>query len=236
MNSAIFVNEDKIATSSDDQTVKLWDFRIMRSPICTINANSGVNRVCKMQSCAESGGETFLCLPLDNRDLKVYNLQGERILRMPRNNRVGHTRLVTSVASCSNLILSASFDKMINCWSFDYNPPKSLSSFNNSKFGFNNKENNSIHGEIQQSNSTPTSQNSLITNDQNNELSPSRGKTSIYDSQNITVPVLQSLDHIKNGLTSNSNNSNTVAKINNPLSKLAERIKNQEKKILKECV
>jgi WD40 repeat protein len=48
VNSAIFVQDDKIATASDDQTVKVWDLRVMRSPVCTINVNSGVNRICSM--------------------------------------------------------------------------------------------------------------------------------------------------------------------------------------------
>jgi hypothetical protein len=199
----------------------------MRSPVCTINANSGVNRVCSIQSGPESNRETFLCLPLDNRDIKIYNLQGERILRMPRNNRVGHTRLVTSVASCSNLLLSASFDKVINCWSFDYNPPKSSSNFNNLKFSFNNKENNVINGETQPTNSTPTSQTGVEPNEPSCESSPSQSKMSYNGSTAISpVPVLQSLDHIKNGLANNSsNNGSSVGKGNNPLSKLAERIK-----------
>jgi hypothetical protein len=64
---------------------------------------------------------TYLCLPLDNRDIKIYSLQGERLARLPRNNSrgLGHRRLVTSVATCHNLLFSASFDKLINCWSAD---------------------------------------------------------------------------------------------------------------------
>lgn len=126
VNSAIFVGDDKIATSSDDHTVKIWDLRVMRSPVCTINCNSGVNRICSMtMSVDNSSSETFLCLPLDNRDIKVYNMQGERILRLNRNDRVGHRRLVTSLASCGSSLFSASFDKCVNGWSFDYNASKS---------------------------------------------------------------------------------------------------------------
>lgn len=127
VNSAIFVNEDKLATSSDDQTLKLWDLRIMRSPLFTINANSGVNRICTMNgpiSSQDMLSETVLCLPLDNRDIKIYNLNGERVHRLPRNNRIGHKRLVTSLASYGQLMLSCSFDKIINCWSLDYNSVK----------------------------------------------------------------------------------------------------------------
>lgn len=142
VNSAIFVGDDKIATSSDDHTVKIWDLRIMRSPVCTINCNSGVNRICSMTlSLDTNSSETFLCLPLDNRDIKIYNMQGERILRLNRNNRVGHRRLVTSLASCNGSLFSSSFDKCVNAWSFDYNASKS-SILN--KISVNNKENTEV--------------------------------------------------------------------------------------------
>lgn len=157
VNSAIFIGDDKIATSSDDHTVKIWDLRIMRSPVCTINLNSSVNRICTMSMLNDQSNqaETYLCLPLDNRDIKVYNLNGERITRLPRNNRVGHRRLVTSLASHNNLLFSASFDKCVNSWSFDYNPSKSSLSNKASS----NKENNElmastqlVHEQIQQQN------------------------------------------------------------------------------------
>lgn len=139
VNSAIFLGEDKIATSSDDHTVKIWDLRVMRSPVCTINCNSGVNRICSMTMCPDAGSsEIFVCLPLDNRDIKIYNLQGERVLRLNRNSRVGHRRLVTSLASCNSCLFSSSFDKCVNAWSFDYNASKS-SVLN--KISVNNKEN-----------------------------------------------------------------------------------------------
>ncbi|RNA20626.1 WD repeat-containing 37 [Brachionus plicatilis] len=143
VNSAIFVGDDKIATSSDDHTVKIWDLRVMRSPVCTINCNSGVNRMCSMTMCVDSASsETYLCLPLDNRDIKIYNMQGERILRLNRNDRVGHRRLVTSLASCGTSLFSASFDKCVSAWSFDYNASKS--SVMNRIVSSSNKENSEV--------------------------------------------------------------------------------------------
>ena len=58
---------------------------------------------------------SYICAPLDNRDIKIYNMHGDRVLRFPRNSRslVGHRRLVTSVASHGNLLFSASFDKSL---------------------------------------------------------------------------------------------------------------------------
>jgi WD40 repeat protein len=143
VNSAIFIGDDKIATSSDDQTLKMWDLRLMRSPLFSINLNSCVNRICSMTATANdfsasgssAADQTFLCIPLDNRDIKIYNLAGERILRLPRSNRLGHTRPVTSLASYGGLLFSASYDKLVNCWSFDYTPPKSTSSASSSSSG-----------------------------------------------------------------------------------------------------
>ena len=135
VNSAIFVGDDKIATSSDDHTVKLWDLRVMRSPVTTINVNSGVNRLCVVQPVGSD--QPLLALPLDNRDIKIYTLSGERLLRLPRAERSSasagggggggapHRRLVTSLASCGNMLLSASFDKLVACWSLDYTSPGS---------------------------------------------------------------------------------------------------------------
>lgn len=207
----------------------------MRSPVCTINLNSGVNRICTMSpnQTDQSTSETYLCLPLDNRDVKIYNLQGERITRLPRNNRSGHQRLVTSLASFNNLLLSASFDRVINCWSVDYNPPKSSSSASTSnsvKFNSNNKENNMNNSEINQMN-TPLSQNNLIPNDQAlmsscpqqskpYEFSPKQNRMSMSYYEAFSQPPLT---HITNN--SSSNVVSTTSKSGNTLSKLAERIK-----------
>lgn len=128
VNSAIFVNDDKLATTSDDHTCKIWDLRVMRSPVCSIGLNASVNRLCT--SINTLNNEVILCLPLDNRDIKFYSLNGERLHRFPRTNRIGHKRLVTSVASCDDYILSASFDKQVLCWSSDFKQPTSnLSQF-----------------------------------------------------------------------------------------------------------
>jgi hypothetical protein len=88
----------------------------MRSCIVNINLNSSVNRLCTI----DYDQQPILCLPLDNRDIKLYNMNGERLTRLPRNNRLGHRRLVTSCASVQNYLLSSSFDKEVICWSLDF--------------------------------------------------------------------------------------------------------------------
>lgn len=211
VNSAIFIGDDKIATSSDDHTVKIWDLRIMRSPVCTINLNSGVNRLCTMNMSLDSGlsssNETYLCLPLDNRDIKIYNLHGERINRLPRNSRVGHRRLVTSLASYNNMLFSASFDKVVNSWSFDYNPSKSsVSNKSNS-----NKENNEL---ILQESTVDKTSKSL---DKMSLTSPSI----LAQLSNLTSPNQTSNQALK---TINST-TNSYKAISNNSTKLSERIK-----------
>jgi hypothetical protein len=230
VNSAIFVNDDKIATASDDQTVKLWDLRIMRSPVCTINVNSGVNRICSINlNNNESNETTYLALPLDNRDIKIYNLNGERVLRMARNDRIGHRRLVTSLASYSNLLFSSSFDKMINCWSIDMNPSTSKSSsisstINNNKAQLNNKENDHNNSQVNDKSLDNSSSwhSSLF-----RSTSPPPSSNSHMVTTSLTSPL------IINSNSSSNNNSqqplNSISQNNskgiNSLSKLAERIK-----------
>lgn len=128
VNSAIFLydspsnheaNYNRIATASDDHTCKIWDLRHMKQAQCQINLNSSINRFCTQQNPLTN--EVNLCLPLDNRDIKLYTLNGERVTRLQRTSRLGHKRMVSSICSQNNLIFSASFDKQAICWSIDYN-------------------------------------------------------------------------------------------------------------------
>lgn len=247
VNSAIFVDEDKIATASDDQHVKLWDLRVMRSPVFSVNANSGVNRICAIKS---STLETYICAPLDNRDIKIYNMNGERVLRFPRNSRnlIGHRRLVTSVASSGDLLFSASFDKCVNCWSFDHTPPKSSLASR-----FLNKENSSntssdllndlfanvvVPAPIPQIPATTSTHSAhLVSNgDSVNLVQPSTPiqagtQTSTTPPPETPTTPQQPLSHItNNGVggclnTSQTNNSSNTTKNVNTLTKLTEKIK-----------
>lgn len=222
VNSAIFIGDDKIATSSDDQTLKLWDLRVMRSPVATVNVNSGVNRICSLTvNTDSSNSETFLCLPLDNRDIKIYNLNGDRIARLPRTNRVGHRRLVTSLASYGSLLLSASFDKTVNCWSLDYNPPKSLiSSSNSNKLMLNqNKENSSINLATNESPIIMGNNTQMLNSDQH-LMSPTPSQLNAHNTQ-----IQLSQQGSQTPLNLITNNSSVNLKSINTLSKLAERIK-----------
>ena len=50
VTSAAFVGSDKVVSSSDDTTCKVWDLKNMRSPITTIRTDSGVNRLLQRQA------------------------------------------------------------------------------------------------------------------------------------------------------------------------------------------
>lgn len=115
VTSAVFTREDKVISGSDDRSVKVWDVRNMRSALATIRSDSSVNRVS-----VSSGG--LIAIPHDNRQVRLFDLNGHRLARLPRSSRQGHRRMVTSVAwvddMSSNInFYSCGFDRRILGWS-----------------------------------------------------------------------------------------------------------------------
>ncbi|KAJ2953293.1 hypothetical protein O0L34_g877 [Tuta absoluta] len=115
VTSAVFTREDKVVSGSDDRSVKVWDVRNMRSALATIRSDSSVNRVG-----VSSAG--LIAIPHDNRQVRVFDLLGQRLARLPRSTRQGHRRMVTSVAwaddMASNInFFSCGFDRRILGWS-----------------------------------------------------------------------------------------------------------------------
>uniref|UniRef100_A0A8C4WW67 WD repeat-containing protein 37 n=1 Tax=Eptatretus burgeri TaxID=7764 RepID=A0A8C4WW67_EPTBU len=90
VTSAVFASSENVVSGSDDRTVKVWDLKNMRSPIATIRTDSAVNRICV------SPTHKIIALPHDNRHVRLFDLSGVRLARLPRSNRQGHRRMVCS--------------------------------------------------------------------------------------------------------------------------------------------
>uniref|UniRef100_A0A4W3GN85 WD repeat-containing protein 37 n=1 Tax=Callorhinchus milii TaxID=7868 RepID=A0A4W3GN85_CALMI len=81
VTSAVFTVADNVVSGSDDRTVKVWDLKNMRSPIATIRTDSAVNRI------SVSAGQKIIALPHDNRQVRLFDMSGVRLTRLPRSNR-----------------------------------------------------------------------------------------------------------------------------------------------------
>jgi WD repeat-containing protein 37 len=80
VTSTVFTRDDKVVSGSDDRTVKVWELRNMRSALCTIRTDSPVNRL----SVSSTG---VIAIPHDNRHIRLFDLNGQRIARLPRTSR-----------------------------------------------------------------------------------------------------------------------------------------------------
>lgn len=87
----------------------------MRSALTTIRTDSAVNRLA-----VSSTG--IIAIPHDNRHIRLFDLNGQRIARLPRTNRQGHRRMVSSVAWTEDItqhcnLFSCGFDRTVLGWS-----------------------------------------------------------------------------------------------------------------------
>lgn len=113
VTSTIFSKDDKVISGSDDKSVKIWELRNMRAPLTTIRTDSPVNRL----AVSTSG---VIAIPHDNRSIRLFDLNGQRIARLQRTSRLGHRRMVSSVAWKENSpmcnLFSSGFDKKVFGW------------------------------------------------------------------------------------------------------------------------
>lgn len=75
----MLVDEHRVVSGSDDRCVKVWDVRNMRAPCAAARLDSPVNRV----SVSRTG---IIAIPHDNRHVRLYDMNGMRIARLPRSN------------------------------------------------------------------------------------------------------------------------------------------------------
>lgn len=126
VTSVVFSHLHHIVSGSDDKTVKVWDLRNMRSPISAIRLNIAVNRI------SICNAKSLLAIPLDNRNIYIYDMNGSRMTRIPRNSGKCHHRLVSACTWLSdnplNNLITCGFDKQIIGWRV-YLPSSNFSKF-----------------------------------------------------------------------------------------------------------
>lgn len=116
VTSAVFVpNTDLIVSGSDDRSAKVWDLRNMRTAVATVQSDSAVNRI----SVSQNG---LIAVPYDNRNVRLFDLQGNRLARLPRSSRQGHTRMVCCTAWAEDgsqrpNLFTCGFDRQVIGWS-----------------------------------------------------------------------------------------------------------------------
>ncbi|XP_068425206.1 WD repeat-containing protein 37 isoform X2 [Clinocottus analis] len=117
VTSAVFTVGDNVVSGSDDRTVKVWDLKNMRSPIATIRTDSAVNRI------SVSVTQKIIALPHDNRQVRLFDMAGVRLARLPRSNRQGHRRMVCCSAWCEDNaacnLFTCGFDRQAIGWNIN---------------------------------------------------------------------------------------------------------------------
>ena len=106
VTSAAFVGSDKVVSSSDDTTCKVWDLKNMRSPITTIRTDSGVNRLLVATTTSTLRAVVSRCF--NSRLFGFLGLQfTQPCRRWPCRTTTATSGCLTSAASASCVCLAA---------------------------------------------------------------------------------------------------------------------------------
>jgi WD40 repeat protein len=124
VNSALFLGNDRLVSSSDDGFVHIWDsLSTSCSPLISLECVSPCNRI--------SLSHDILAVPLDNRDIRLYSaINGEKlhVQRRAHTRAVQCTALVQYANSMEFLLASGSLDRHMHVWHI-----KKLKGTNNNK-------------------------------------------------------------------------------------------------------
>ncbi|VDM52048.1 unnamed protein product [Angiostrongylus costaricensis] len=103
-------------------TTQVWDLRNMRSSISTIRLSSPANRLSVSLLfdiyLPVSHAHGVIAIPLDNRHVRIYDMAGNRLPRVP--NRRCHSRMVSCAAWADDHprcnLITCGFDKGVSGW------------------------------------------------------------------------------------------------------------------------
>ena len=115
VSSVVFVPATELLVSgSDDRTVKVWDLRNMRTAVATLQSDSAVNKL--------SVSTNMIAVPGDNRNVRIFDLAGSRLARLPRSS--GHSRMVTATVWSSDReqrpnLFTSGFDRQVIGWAVE---------------------------------------------------------------------------------------------------------------------
>ena len=115
VSSVVFVpSTDLLVSGSDDRTVKVWDLRNMRTAVATVQSDSAVNKL--------SVSSNMIAVPGDNRNVRIFDLAGNRLARLARSS--GHSRMVTATVWSSDSsqrpnLFTSGFDRQVIGWAVE---------------------------------------------------------------------------------------------------------------------
>ena len=82
VSATLFYNENQIISSSDDKTIRVFDFRHNR-PIDRINLDSSANKI-------DISSHNHLALPHDDGNIRLFKMNSNNRLKRIRNRHQHH--------------------------------------------------------------------------------------------------------------------------------------------------